>query len=87
MHTVMHRAITSRASGVLRAGHAKLTTLVVAEHDNVRIKPATRNTVKAAMMLGNDVHLLVGTPCGKQHFREIPTPDFCKDFTTIASTG
>jgi len=60
---LLHSA-TSRASGLRTTGHVGLTTLVVAEHDNVRIKPATRNTVTAAVRLGNDVHLLVaGANC------------------------
>ncbi len=58
------RGATSRASGSRATGHVGLTTLVVADHDNVRIKPATRNAVTAAMRLGNDVHLLVaGANC------------------------
>ena len=33
--------------------------LVVAEHDNTTIKPATLNTVTAALACGGDVHVLV----------------------------
>jgi electron transfer flavoprotein alpha subunit len=36
-----------------------LATLVVAEHDNASIKPATLNTVTAAAQCGGDVHVLV----------------------------
>jgi electron transfer flavoprotein alpha subunit len=34
-------------------------TLVVAEHDNVSLKPATRNAVTAALQCGGEVHVLV----------------------------
>ena len=34
-------------------------SLVVAEHDNAGIRPATLNTVTAAVQLGGDVHVLV----------------------------
>jgi electron transfer flavoprotein alpha subunit len=36
-----------------------MTSLVIAEHDNVHIKPATLNTVTAALACGGDVHVLV----------------------------
>lgn len=36
-----------------------MTTLVIAEHDNASLKPATLNTVTAAMQCGGDVHVLV----------------------------
>ena len=36
-----------------------MTTLVIAEHDNSGIKPATLNTVTAAAQCGGDVHILV----------------------------
>ena len=36
-----------------------LAVLVVAEHDNAGIKPATLNTVTAATQCGGDVHVLV----------------------------
>ena len=36
-----------------------MTTLVIAEHDNAGIKPATLNTVTAAAKCGGDVHVLV----------------------------
>ena len=36
-----------------------MTTLVIAEHDNASIKPATLNTVTAALQCGGDVHVLV----------------------------
>ena len=36
-----------------------MTSLVIAEHDNVSIKPATLNTVAAAAQCGGEVHVLV----------------------------
>ena len=36
-----------------------MTSLVIAEHDNNSIKPATLNTVTAAAQCGGDVHVLV----------------------------
>jgi electron transfer flavoprotein alpha subunit len=36
-----------------------MTSLVIAEHDNVRIKAATLHTVTAALQCGGEVHLLV----------------------------
>ena len=36
-----------------------MTALVIAEHDNASIKPATLNTVTAASQCGGDVHVLV----------------------------
>ena len=36
-----------------------MTSLVIAEHDNASIKPATLNTVTAAAAIGADVHVLV----------------------------
>ncbi|MCM2342814.1 electron transfer flavoprotein subunit alpha/FixB family protein [Rhodoferax sp.] len=36
-----------------------MTTLVIAEHDNASLKPATLNTVSAAVQCGGDVHVLV----------------------------
>ena len=36
-----------------------MTSLVIAEHDNQSIKPATLNTVTAAVQCGGDVHVLV----------------------------
>ena len=36
-----------------------MTNLVIAEHDNASIKPATLNTVTAAVACGGDVHVLV----------------------------
>ena len=36
-----------------------MTTLVIAEHDNTSIKPATLNVVTAAAQCGGDVHVLV----------------------------
>ncbi|HRQ61842.1 MAG TPA: electron transfer flavoprotein subunit alpha/FixB family protein, partial [Alphaproteobacteria bacterium] len=41
-----------------------MATLIIAEHDNSSIKPATLNTVSAAAKLGGDIHVLVaGTGC------------------------
>ncbi len=41
-----------------------MTVLVVAEHDNTSIKPATLNTVAAASQIDSDVHVLVaGADC------------------------
>jgi electron transfer flavoprotein alpha subunit len=36
-----------------------MTSLVIAEHDNTAIKPATLNTISAALQCGGDVHVLV----------------------------
>ncbi|KDD22601.1 electron transfer flavoprotein domain protein, partial [Bordetella bronchiseptica MBORD785] len=36
-----------------------MTVLVIAEHDHASIKPATLNTVTAALACGADVHVLV----------------------------
>jgi electron transfer flavoprotein alpha subunit len=36
-----------------------MTTIVIAEHDNTALKPATLNTVTAALQCGGDVHVLV----------------------------
>ncbi len=36
-----------------------MTALVIAEHDNASLKPATLNTVTAAAQCGGDVHVLV----------------------------
>ena len=36
-----------------------MSVLVIAEHDNTAIKPATLNTVTAALACGGDVHVLV----------------------------
>src|SRR5690242_610536 len=33
--------------------------LIIAEHDNAQLKPATLNTVTAATKIGGDVHVLV----------------------------
>ena len=42
-----------------------MTTLVIAEHDNVSLKVATLNTVAAAKAIGGDIHILVaGGNCG-----------------------
>ena len=36
-----------------------MSTLVIAEHDNTNLKPATLNTVAAANVIGGSVHILV----------------------------
>ena len=36
-----------------------MSTLVIAEHDNTNLKPATLNTVAAANVIGGAVHILV----------------------------
>ncbi|RBH50044.1 electron transfer flavoprotein subunit alpha/FixB family protein, partial [Pseudomonas sp. MWU13-2860] len=36
-----------------------MTILVIAEHDNKVVAPATLNTVAAAAKIGGDIHLLV----------------------------
>jgi electron transfer flavoprotein alpha subunit len=36
-----------------------MTILVIAEHDNVSLKPATLHTVAAAQKIGGDIHVLV----------------------------
>jgi electron transfer flavoprotein alpha subunit len=36
-----------------------MSVLVIAEHDNAALKPATLNTVTAAAQLGGDIHVLV----------------------------
>lgn len=42
-----------------------MSILVIAEHNNTRIKASTLNTVAAAKQLGDDIHLLVaGSNCG-----------------------
>ena len=42
-----------------------MSTLVVAEHDNASLSPATLNTVAAAQALGSDIDILVaGESCG-----------------------
>ncbi len=42
-----------------------MANLVIAEHDNSEIKPATLNTITAAMQIGGDIDVLVaGKDCG-----------------------
>jgi electron transfer flavoprotein alpha subunit len=36
-----------------------MTTLIIAEHDNASIKPATLHTIAAAQKIGGDIHVLV----------------------------
>ena len=41
-----------------------MTTLVLAEHDNASLKPATLNAVAASAALGSEIHVLVaGSGC------------------------
>ena len=41
-----------------------MSTLVIAEHDNTNLKPATLNTVAAASVIGGAVHILIaGNAC------------------------
>jgi electron transfer flavoprotein alpha subunit len=42
-----------------------MTSLVIAEHDNASIRPATLNTVTAAAQCGGDVHVLVAGKCAQ----------------------
>ena len=37
----------------------EIKALVVAEHDNASVRPATLNTVTAASKLGGEVHVLI----------------------------
>jgi electron transfer flavoprotein alpha subunit len=42
-----------------------MTILVIAQHDNKTLKPATRTTLAAAKAIGGDIHILVaGSNCG-----------------------
>jgi electron transfer flavoprotein alpha subunit len=42
-----------------------MTILVIAEHDNAKLKPAVLNTIAAALKIGSDIHVLVaGGQCG-----------------------
>ncbi len=38
-----------------------MSILVIAEHDNTGIRPSTLNTIAAAKLLGDDIHLFVAT--------------------------
>ena len=38
-----------------------MSILVIAEHDNTTIRPSTLNTIAAAKLLGDDIHLFVAT--------------------------
>lgn len=40
-----------------------MTILIVAEHDNASLKPATRNAVAAATLIDGEVHVLVAGSC------------------------
>ena len=41
-----------------------MAILVIAEHDNASLKPATLNAVSAAAKIGGDIHVLVaGSGC------------------------
>ena len=38
-----------------------MSILVIAEHDNTSIRPSTLNTIAAAKLLGDEIHLFVAT--------------------------
>ena len=38
-----------------------MSILVIVEHDNISIRPSTLNTIAAAKLLGDDIHLFVAT--------------------------
>ena len=38
-----------------------MSILVIAEHDNTSIRPSTLNTIAAAKLLGDDIHLFIAT--------------------------
>jgi len=42
-----------------------MTTLVIAEHDNVQLKTSTLHTITAARLLANGVHVLVAGSCAQ----------------------
>ena len=42
-----------------------MTILVIAEHDNATLKPATLHTLGAAKQIGGDVHVLVAGQMAK----------------------
>ena len=46
-----------------------MAILVIAEHDNTSIKPATANTVTAAAKIGGDIHLLLQSYSCPGHHR------------------
>ena len=42
-----------------------MSVLVLAEHNNAELNPATLNTIAAASQIGGDIHVLVaGSGCG-----------------------
>ena len=56
-----------------------MSTLVIAEHDNRELKPATLNTVEAAKGLGSDINLLVaGKDCAGVATAAASIPDVSK---------
>ena len=56
-----------------------MSTLVIAEHDNRELKPATLNTVEAAKALGSDINLLVaGKDCAAVAAAAASIPDVSK---------
>ena len=56
-----------------------MSTLVIAEHDNRELKPATLNTVEAAKALGSDINLLVaGKDCAAVATAAANIPDVSK---------
>ena len=56
-----------------------MSTLVIAEHDNASLKPATLNAVAAALALGADIDILVaGEGCGGAAEAAAAVPDVGK---------
>ena len=53
-----------------------MSVLVIAEHDNAELKPATLNTVAAAAQLGDVDILVAGENCNADAsaLRTLPTP-------------
>jgi len=52
-----------------------MTTLLIADHDNATLKPATRSAVTAALEIGGDVHVLVaggGAGAAAQAAAQVP---------------
>lgn len=67
-----------------------MTTLVIAEHDNASLKPATLNAVAAAQAMGGDIDLLVaGGDCGAAATAAAAIPGvgkvLCADNTAYAN--
>ena len=56
-----------------------MSTLVIAEHDNRELKPATLSTVEAAKALGSEINLLVaGKDCAGVASAAANLPDVSK---------